>query len=135
MAVYNSREKDTHTVYALRCKENGKVYIGCTSNFKTRMEGHMRDLGNNKSSVLRLREDAEKYGKDGFEIYILEENLAYKEARMAEGEYISLYKSNNPKFGYNINSSGYYEVSFNVTPGKPPLHDDLDSRPRQADGA
>lgn len=47
-----------------------------------------------------LQKDFNKYGKEKFEFYVLEENIPYSE-RMKEYEYMRQYNSFDEEFGYN----------------------------------
>ena len=101
-------------VYVIRNIENGKMYIGSTSNsFKKRWENHRRKLRKNKHHSTHLQSSYNKYGKDSFEFQIIEITSPEK-ARERESYYISLYNTLNPKYGYNIaivNEDGTTSVS------------------------
>lgn len=92
-------EKKT-TIYAIRCKVNGKLYIGRTNNINTRMEQHFNLLRKKKHSNKLLSKDFNNYGEENFEIYILEKNVIYKDKKK-EIEYMRLYNTFDEKFGYN----------------------------------
>ncbi len=47
-----------------------------------------------------MTEDFRKYGKEGFEVYILEQGISYQE-RKKEYEYMKKYNSFDEKYGYN----------------------------------
>ena len=111
-----------HTVYAMRCKENGRVYIGCTTGFKARVMTHLSELKNRKHSCAAVREDAEKYGVDGFEFYKLEEAPDFQTARAKEYEFIKMYRSKEPEYGYNIRHSRPMPALLGfIKDGLPPL--------------
>ena len=88
------------TIYAIRCCENGRLYIGKTTNLDCRIQTHFSNLKNGKHSSKLMMEDFKKYGKDAFEVYILEENVPY-EQRKKEYEYMRKYNSFDEKYGYN----------------------------------
>ena len=89
-------------VYVIRNIENGKMYIGSTSNpFKKRWENHRQRLRKNEHHSVHLQSSYNKYGKDSFEFQIIEITSPEK-ARERESYYISLYNTLNPKYGYNI---------------------------------
>lgn len=89
-------------VYVIRNIENGKMYIGSTSNsFKERWKTHRERLRKNKHHSAHLQSSYNKYGKDSFEFQIIEITSPEK-ARERESYYISLYNTLNPKYGYNI---------------------------------
>ena len=101
------------TIYALRCKANGKVYIGKTGDALNRIAAHFQEI----NRVIKYQKehpghqfgvgwygytyDALEYGKEGFEVWILEENLSPTEAEDREAYYIRLYKDTEPAYGYN----------------------------------
>lgn len=139
-------EKSLYSVYAIRCKENNKVYIGVSRNPSARIEQHFSELRkgqktettnhthrNHSNDLSKWQKDFDKYGEDSFEVYILETNIAYLRAFEKEAFYIAMYDSANPSFGYNL----YSEHNKLKTPlkAKPPIpsielfrkHSDLDS--------
>ena len=101
-------------VYVIRNIENGKMYIGSTSNsFRKRWETHRKRLKENKHHSTHLQSAYNKYGKDCFEFQVIEVTSPDK-ARERESYYISLYNTLNPKFGYNtaiVNTDGTTSVS------------------------
>lgn len=59
-------------VYLIRCKANGRIYIGSTKqNFRARFSNHCKFLKANKLSNKELRNDFNKYGASQFEFEIL----------------------------------------------------------------
>jgi len=95
--MYNRKN---FSIYAIRCKANGRVYIGRTSKISERIQTHFSELKRKKYSSKLMIEDFEKYGKENFEIYILEENVPW-ESRFKEYEYMRTYNSFDEKYGYN----------------------------------
>lgn len=101
------------TIYALRCKANGKVYIGQTGDVWRRVQAHFQEIGRVNRWIkdhpnqgfgigwYSYSDDAVKYGKDGFEIWILEENIPPEKAADREAHFINLYSSDDPDYGYN----------------------------------
>lgn len=87
-------------IYAIKNLINNKIYVGSTKSASRRKYAHFQALKNNKHSNLYLQHSYNKYGKDKFAFYIIEE---CSEAVRKEREifYISKYKSSNPKYGYN----------------------------------
>lgn len=88
-------------VYMHKNKINGKVYIGRTNNIQKRWANG----STYKGSVLFYKA-LQKYGWDGFEHIILEDNLSFEESQKKEQEYIALYRSAERKFGYNLTFGG-----------------------------
>lgn len=108
------------SIYAIRCKTNGKVYIGRSQNPHERIKQHMQCLnrGENCGSDA-FKEDFDKYGAADFEGYILEEQVYPAKFREREAFWIAEYRSTNPLYGYNKDTMdpGYVVT---ITPGLPP---------------
>lgn len=96
-------------IYQFYNTNNGKIYIGKTNNIKRRLEQH---LSISKSSK-------EKYGhhyqvihaalakhKKNIEFSIIQELFCKKEADECEIYWIKYFRSNNPKYGYNLTAGG-----------------------------
>jgi group I intron endonuclease len=93
--------ENTYCVYK-HTFPNNKVYIGITGMnplYRWGKDGH----GYSTQFVFRA---IKKYGWDNIEHEILFENLTKDEAEQKEIELITLYKSNDPKYGYNIDGGG-----------------------------
>lgn len=88
-----------YCVYKHTCPNN-KVYVGITSNLNQRFRH--RDYRNNK----HFYDAIQKYGWDNIKHEILYTDLTKEEAEVKEIELIAKYKSNDPKFGYNIRTGG-----------------------------
>ena len=100
-----------YTVYIHTNKINNKVYIGQTC------KNVQQRWGNNGSQYLTKNKSGQylqpliaraikKYGWDNFEHIIFAENLTKEDACRMEQLLIKLYKTQNPKFGYNISAGG-----------------------------
>jgi group I intron endonuclease len=92
-------------IYGIKNTINGFWYIGQTRNIVERKSRHFLHLKYNKHYNKHLQNAYNKYGKECFEFYILEEtNVDMLDIR--EQSWIKYYKSNNRKFGYNKMSGG-----------------------------
>jgi group I intron endonuclease len=60
-------------IYCFENIINNKKYIGKTINLNCRINGHIRDLDKNKDLSVALQNAYNKYGKENFIIYIIEE--------------------------------------------------------------
>lgn len=119
------------TIYAIRCKENGRMYIGCTTNLKKRISKHYSQLksksktkvsdGNVGLSEFQL--DFEKYGEDAFEVYLIKDGVSDDCKRVEEGRYIDKYKTTDPRYGYNKKRESAYKFCDRIIKGEPPLMD------------
>ena len=106
---------NTYTVYMHKNKINSKVYIGITSKLP-----QLRWGKNGKGYKSQIFYNAIlKYGWDNFEHKILYTGLSNDDANSKEIELISVYKSNNHKYGYNVSIGGdksvkgLYDISKN----------------------
>ena len=81
---------------------NGKRYVGITCQRPTRRwsngEGYRKSPHFYRAIL--------KYGWDNIKHEVLYKNLTCDEARQKEIELIGKYKSNTPKYGYNLSSGG-----------------------------
>ena len=64
-----------------------------------------------KRNNIHLKKSMLKYGIDNFDFSILEE-CSETELDKKEIEYIELYKSTNPKYGYNIELGGSSNINW-----------------------
>lgn len=98
-----------NSIYAIRCKENGKVYVGRTKDVALRMRNHFSEMARGRKGYYENRvwhksefqKDYEKYGESGFEVYVLETNVPYPDSIARELYWINEYKAFCPQFGYN----------------------------------
>jgi len=90
-----------YKVYIHICP-NGKIYIGITM---LKLENRWRKGKGYKNSVLFYRA-IKKYGWDNIKHEVLFDNITKEDARNKEKELIKELKSNNKKYGYNIEHGG-----------------------------
>ena len=119
------------TIYAFQCEKNDKVYVGCTQDFESRIRMHFTQLKRGeKTRCLKSgrygrrgksewQNDYDKYGKDSFKVYILEDDVPPEKALERECYWISYYDSANPKYGYNIRTGRPSSEPFSVEIGIP----------------
>lgn len=92
------------TIYMYINKINQKKYIGQTINSLTLRAGKN---GENYKKCNYFYSALKKYGWSNFEVQVLEDYiLTREEANRKECEYIQLYNTTNPLYGYNITSGG-----------------------------
>lgn len=70
-------------IYKITNIPNGKIYVGCASNVRTRINGHLYDLRKNKHKNTYLQKAWSKYGEENFIFEMIEKcdiiNLHAKE--------------------------------------------------------
>ena len=105
-------------IYLITNKVNNKVYIGQSNNIDRRIKQHIRSGQPEKYALKNIRDSKtpihlamQKYSIQNFSFTILEE---CKEQELNEKEkyWIQLYKSNNPKFGYNLTEGGQESIGL-----------------------
>ena len=98
------KEMDTKGKYLVykHTSPNGKVYIGITSQRSKKRWQNGRGYLNNDYFSKAIS----KYGWKSFKHEILFDNLSKEEAERKEISLISMYKSNQRKYGYNIENGG-----------------------------
>lgn len=93
---------DTYKVYMHTNKINGKKYIGITS-----MPAKIRwKRGSGYAGQRRFYAAIKSYGWDNFKHEILFDCLSKEEAERLEEELIKEYRSNDLRYGYNIENGG-----------------------------
>ena len=105
---------NSYIVYKHTNKMNGKVYIGITCQKLNNRWRKGKGYGRNTY----IRNAIDKHGWDNFKHEILLENLTETEARKKETELISLYKSNEEAFGYNLTEGGEHNIPNQVIKDK-----------------
>lgn len=90
-------------VYVHVNKTNGKRYVGITS--KPKIE-HRWSNGYGYKENPHFYSAIEKYGWDGFEHKVLLSGVSEKEAKMAERMLISIWRTQDAAYGYNMTSGG-----------------------------
>jgi len=92
-------------IYGIFNLENGKVYIGLSSNIKMRWCVHKSLLRRGTHGNKHLQRAWDKYYEDGFEFRLLE-GVAPDMLAVREGAWIQYYDSANPAKGYNLTTGG-----------------------------
>lgn len=77
------------------------MYVGSTKSIKTRKYEHFRSLSKGTHHSPYLQKSYDKYGKDKFAFYVLEE-CTPEDRKQKELYYITLYKTFDRAFGYNV---------------------------------
>lgn len=109
------------SIYAIRNKTTGRVYIGRSYTPKDRMAQHLQSLkrGDSYYGTDSFKEDFDKYGAQDFEGYILETGVIPAKFREREEFWINEYKATDPRYGYNKNPMAP-GASLQIASGLPP---------------
>lgn len=112
--IYNVREiEDLYKtgIYKITCLANNKIYVGsaCGSKsiprkkngFYRRWNEHIKDLEANRHRNKHLQYAWNLYKKETFSFEIIE-FCSLEEAKIREEYYITLYKSANHEYGFNM---------------------------------
>jgi len=90
-------------IYKILNKTNGKVYVGQSVDIKERRDAHFEALRSGRHYNSYLQKSFNKHGEKNFHFEVIEETDDLDEREIY---WISIFKSNDPKFGYNLNSGG-----------------------------
>jgi len=97
-------------VYIMRNLIDTKVYIGQTVNLERRKNEHKnRKSSSSKRYNFHITKVIEEYGYENFEFKVLDEAFSKKDLDDKEKYFISLFKSNDPKYGYNSRGGNLQE--------------------------
>lgn len=109
------------SIYAVRCKSTGKVYIGRSQDPNGRVRQHFQQLKNGKCDcgTADFQEDFNYYGIADFEVYILEREVIPSRFRDREAYWIGEYKATDPRYGYNRDTMKLNPVP-SIVDGLPP---------------
>ena len=92
-----------YCIYIHKNKINGKMYIGQTCQ-KPEYRWGKNGEGYKKCPAFYIA--IQKYGWDNFEHIVFLSNLTMEEANLKEQELITLYKTTQKEFGYNLQKGG-----------------------------
>lgn len=83
---------------------NGKVYIGQSNNIGWRIQCHLANIDDG----LYFHNALKKYGYDNFKLFLLERFIYINKEEQNKSEiyFISKFKSDKPKYGYNLTAGG-----------------------------
>ena len=102
----------TYYIYKAENVDNGKVYIGKTSNFKERKWQHERCY---EKEDCRFHRAIQKHGNNKFNWKIIDEADSLEKAYELEKKYIKEYNSFHPN-GYNMTKGGAGGSMWNARP-------------------
>ncbi len=92
---------DASGVYQIRCKRNGKIYVGSALNLRARWDSHRRDLRRGSHCNPYMQNAWKLYGEMNFELLVLEYVDA---ARLLEAEqrWIEQTGCTDSRVGFNV---------------------------------
>ena len=93
------------TIYLVTNKLNGKVYVGQT-NTTIEHRWYQHVLASTRNGVMAICHAIAKYGAENFIIEDIDHASTRDEANDFEVLYVAAYRSNNPKYGYNMTKGG-----------------------------
>jgi len=88
-------------IYKITNMVNNKIYIGCASNIRTRVNGHLYDLRRNMHSNSYLQKSWNKYGESVF-IFETHELCNIEDLHMREHFWVTTLDCLNKSIGYNL---------------------------------
>lgn len=100
-------------IYLIENKINNKKYIGQSINIRKRISEHLSLSSKYQNNL--LSKAILKYGKNSFSISIVDYANNIDELNTKEIFQIKKYKSNEKKFGYNIESGGRNAIPTEIT--------------------
>lgn len=125
-------------IYAIRCTETGRVYIGRTYDLERRLKEHFNELRNGNKTIKakvftpakpygqstriqsKFQQDYDEYGEGAFEVFILEENIAPSKCKEREAYWIAEYCATDPRYGYNRLTESSEPAVKAIVHGLPP---------------
>ena len=105
-------------IYAIRCKENGKVYVGRTQDIERRINEHWMEKARlakrvstsrcsfSENLLLFLHDFIEYGGEEAFDVTILEAGVSPALCDERERHWIEKLRSADPDYGYNTHGYG-----------------------------
>lgn len=98
-------------IYCIENIENNKKYIGKSKDIMRRFISHRSDLHRNRNKSSHLQKAFSLYGESAFSFYVIEEcDISKLDER--EIYYISILKTTDRNFGYNILDGGNSPPDF-----------------------
>ena len=93
--------QSTPGIYKITSITSGKIYIGCASNIRTRINGHLYNLRKDKHNNSYLQRAWTKYGEENF-IFEMIEKCDISDLHAREHYWVNELNSLNRSTGYNL---------------------------------
>lgn len=120
-------ESRLYSVYAVRCKVNGKIYVGCTSDVRCRIRSHFQQLQRGQkrscgthSGGAAWQRDYDTFGESAFEYYVLQDQISYADKANAEAYWIARLHAKEEEHGYNAQNVILMPIPIPLVEGLPP---------------
>lgn len=92
-----------YIIYKVTNIITGKIYIGKTKQgLEIRKKSHLFNYKKESEYISYFYRALQKYGEENFIWEIIDYGVSDKQLNEKEKEWIWLYNSNNPNFGYNM---------------------------------
>ena len=103
MSIENPEQKipTVSGVYQIRCKSNGKIYIGSAVNLRQRWDGHRRALRKQRHHNVHLQAAWNRYAEASFEFTILEQ-VDVGNLLETEQSWMDRTQCTDPRVGFNL---------------------------------
>jgi group I intron endonuclease len=88
-------------IYKITSTASGKIYVGCASNVRTRINGHLYDLRREKHNNNYLQRAWLKYGEENFVFEIIEK-CSVNDLHAREHYWVNELNCLDKSIGYNI---------------------------------
>ena len=108
----------TSGIYMIKNKINGKIYIGQSLDMERRKKQHFYLLSSNNHPNSHLQNSYNKYGPNNFVFKNIKQNIPKSQLNSLEQRYIKVFKSSNPKFGYNLTIGGESNTPIQIVRDK-----------------
>lgn len=105
-------------IYKITNLINNKCYLGQTTNFKNRKNGHIQEFRRKIHCNKYFQNSWNKYKEHNFKFEIIGYCYSREELNKSEIACIEFFQSNNPIYGYNIAMGGLSGNIFNNHPDK-----------------
>jgi group I intron endonuclease len=99
-----ARAEKNFGVYAVRNTVTGKLYIGA-GNLENRRRDHFSKLWSGCHQNRYLQRDADQYGVEAMDFFVLEYCDEVRERRLLERDWIRRFAADDARFGYNQSDS------------------------------
>ena len=98
-------DKTLYVVYGIRCLENGRLYVGATTDLERRLTGHVPRLRAGWHENPNLKADWLRYGEAAFEFIHFGWAPSRRKAELLEVALVNHFEALDAEGSYNIRKS------------------------------